>query len=187
MRLLVYLLAGLLGLPVVSSGPAEPHSSFAGAAQTVLAQSLPAAGAPGRYRPPVDGAMRVLRGFSPPATPYGPGHLGVDLADGAGSVLAAGPGVVSFAGRVAGRGVVVIRHPDGISTEYEPVGVLVRPGDRVAEGQRIGRVAGTHRGCPAPACLHWGARRGGQYVDPMSLLRPLGVVRLLPWDWVPDG
>ena len=30
-------------------------------------------------------------------------------------------------------------------------------------------------------CLHWGARRGDTYLDPLSLLRPLGPVRLLPW------
>jgi murein DD-endopeptidase MepM/ murein hydrolase activator NlpD len=190
MRLLIYLLAALLGLPAVGAGSAEQrHPSFAGAARTVSAQGsgAPAAATAGRYRPPVDGPVRVLRGFSPPATPYGPGHLGVDLSIGAGGVLAAGPGIVRFAGQVAGRGVVVIQHPDGISTEYEPVSALVRSGARVVEGQPIGRPAGTHRGCPEPACLHWGARRGERYLDPMSLLRPLGVVRLLPWDWVPDG
>ncbi|MFL6161002.1 MAG: murein hydrolase activator EnvC family protein [Jatrophihabitantaceae bacterium] len=140
----------------------------------------------GSYRLPVAGPARVLRGFSPPATPYGPGHLGVDLAVDAGAVvLAAQAGVVRFAGQVAGRGVVVIEHPDGISTEYEPVGALVRRGERVMAGRPIGRRDGVHRGCPAAGCLHWGARRDGRYLDPMSLLRPLGVVRLLPWDWVP--
>ena len=140
----------------------------------------------GYYQAPVSGPVRMVRGFSPPSTPYGPGHLGVDLAVEAGSVvLTAGAGVVRFAGQVAGRGVVVVLHPDGISTEYEPLAVLVRPGDRVAAGQSIGRLAGVHRGCPETGCLHWGARRGQAYIDPMSLLQPLGVVRLLPWDWVP--
>lgn len=138
----------------------------------------------GRYRPPVSGG--VLRGFSPPATRYGAGHLGVDLAAGPGTVVsAAGSGVVRFAGLVAGRGVVVIAHPDGISTEYEPLAVTVPVGVTVVTGQPIGRLAGPHRGCPPAGCLHWGARRNGQYLDPMGLLQPLGVVRLLPWDWVP--
>jgi murein DD-endopeptidase MepM/ murein hydrolase activator NlpD len=150
------------------------------------ADSPPATGA-GHYRPPVDGTVRVLRPFAPPATPYGPGHLGVDLASGAGDpVRAAGAGLVRFAGLVAGRGVVVIAHPDGISTEYEPVAPAVPAGATVVAGQPIGRIAGRHRGCPA-TCLHWGARRNGRYLDPLSLLRPLGVVRLLPWDWVPPG
>ena len=137
------------------------------------------------YRPPL-AAVRVLRAFAPPADLYGAGHRGVDLAASAGvAVLAAGSGVVRFAGSVAGRGVVVLAHPDGISTEYEPVAAVVAPGQRVAAGQRIGSVRGAHRGCPPAGCLPWRARRGNSsppaYLDPMSLLRPLGVVRLLPW------
>src|SRR5690349_10872371 len=66
--------------------------------------------------------LRVLRPFEAPPTPFGPGHRGVDLATRAGeAVHAAGAGVVIFAGAVAGRGVVVLQHPDGVSTEYEPI------------------------------------------------------------------
>ena len=96
------------------------------------------------YRPPVSGALTVLRRFDPPRTVYGPGHLGVDLALGPGeAVLAAGAGMVRFAGPVAGRGVVVVAHPDGISTEYEPVQRAGRgPATSVRPGQPIGRLAG---------------------------------------------
>jgi murein DD-endopeptidase MepM/ murein hydrolase activator NlpD len=140
----------------------------------------------GSYQAPVRGALRVLRGFTPPPEKYQAGHLGVDLADAGGSlVLAAGSGVVRFAGPVAGRGVVVLSHPDGISTEYEPVTATVTVGEQVQQGQPIGRLAEGHRGCPAVGCLHWGARRGPDYLDPLSLLRPLGPVRLLPWDYRP--
>jgi murein DD-endopeptidase MepM/ murein hydrolase activator NlpD len=128
---------------------------------------------------PVPGA--VVRPFEPPPSPYAAGHRGVDLAAPAGSAVhAAADGVVRFAGPVAGRGVLVIAHADGITTEYEPVRPLVRAGARVAGGQVVARVAGRHAGCAA-SCLHWGARRGGAYLDPMSLLRPLGPVVLLPW------
>jgi murein DD-endopeptidase MepM/ murein hydrolase activator NlpD len=127
------------------------------------------------------GRLDIVRAFEPPATPYGPGHLGVDLrASRLGAVRAAGTGVVSFAGPVAGRGVVVIAHPDGIRTEYEPVRPSVRIGARVQAGQPIGVLAGRHRGCPG-SCLHWGARRGATYLDPLRLLAPLGPVVLLPW------
>src|SRR6185312_8648213 len=137
----------------------------------------------GGYRAPVAGALRVLRGFSPPAVRYQAGHLGVDLADPAGAeVFAAGDGQVRFAGLVAGRNLVVIGHPDGISTEYEPVTATVTVGEQVRAGQPIGRLTGRHRGCPAIGCLHWGARRADGYLDPLSLLDPLGVVRLLPWE-----
>jgi murein DD-endopeptidase MepM/ murein hydrolase activator NlpD len=138
-----------------------------------------------QYAAPVPG--RVVRPFEPPSTPYAAGHRGVDLAAGRGdAVRAAGGGTVRFAGLVAGRGVVVVAHPDGISTEYEPVRPLVRAGQAVARGEVVGRLAGRHAGCPA-TCLHWGARRGTAYLDPLTLLRPLGPVVLLPWPARSDG
>ncbi|HEY0166924.1 MAG TPA: M23 family metallopeptidase [Jatrophihabitans sp.] len=155
-----------------------------GVARATGAPGLAAAGGVGDrpYRAPLAGGLRVRAPFAPPAERYGRGHLGVDLDTPAGiPVLAAGAGTVRFAGPVAGRGVVVLAHPDGVSTEYEPVTATVRAGQRVLAGQRIGLVRGVHRGCAPEPCLHWGARRGGAYLDPMSLLGPLGVVRLLPW------
>jgi murein DD-endopeptidase MepM/ murein hydrolase activator NlpD len=144
----------------------------------------PAGGAPAaviEYVAPLPVPLTVLRGFDPPATPYGPGHLGVDLRAAAGSAVhAAAVGVVRFAGQVAGRGVVVLVHADGISTEYEPLRPLVQAGARVLRGAVLGTVTGRHRGCRVD-CLHWGARRGAAYLDPLSLLRPLGPVVLLPW------
>jgi murein DD-endopeptidase MepM/ murein hydrolase activator NlpD len=135
-----------------------------------------------RYRAPLPGPIVVLRRFEPPPTPYSAGHRGVDLGVPGGSlVLAASAGRVSFSGRVAGRGVIVIAHGDGIRTEYEPVAPLVSDGQVVTGGQPIGRVRGTHDGQQPDRCLHWGARRGGEYIDPLLLLRPLGPVRLLPW------
>ncbi|HEX8082400.1 MAG TPA: M23 family metallopeptidase [Jatrophihabitans sp.] len=135
------------------------------------------------YHAPLGGGMRVRTPFNPPADRYGRGHLGVDLTASAGvEVLAAGAATVRFAGPVAGRGVVVLVHPDGVSTVYEPVAAVVAPGQRVLAGQRIGVLRGAHRSCAPAMCLHWGARRGEAYLDPMSLLRPLGVVRLLPWN-----
>ncbi|MEP6851225.1 MAG: M23 family metallopeptidase [bacterium] len=140
----------------------------------------PSVGLGTMYRSPVD-QLRVLRPFQPPRTQYGPGHRGVDLALAAGGLVrAAATGVVSFAGPVAGRGVVVVLHPDGIRTEYEPVAAAVQRGAAVAAGQTIGTLRGLHAGCAGP-CLHWGARRGEVYIDPLGLLRPLGPVRLLPW------
>lgn len=135
----------------------------------------------GRYSAPV-APLVVVHPFDPPATPYGAGHLGVDLAVGPGTaVRSAGAGVVRFAGPVAGRGVVVVLHPDGISTEYEPLRVAVSAGTLVRRGGLLGYVRGTHKGCRPGRCLHWGARRAGSYLDPLLLLRPLGPVRLLPW------
>jgi murein DD-endopeptidase MepM/ murein hydrolase activator NlpD len=97
-------------------------------------------------------------------------------------VLAAGDGVVTFAGQLAGRGVVSIAHAGGLRTTYEPLTVLVTAGQRLERGTTIGELAPGHHGCvDAPACLHWGARRGTEYVNPLGLLST-GRVRLLPWD-----
>jgi murein DD-endopeptidase MepM/ murein hydrolase activator NlpD len=144
--------------------------------------STAAPGGRTRYRPPLAGLMSVLHRFERPATPYAAGHRGVDLAAASGQlVLAARGGRVQFAGPVAGRGVVVIAHSDGIRTEYEPVSAVVHAGDTVQTGQLIGRILGTHDMCRPASCLHWGARRGDLYINPMLLLNPLGPVRLLPW------
>jgi murein DD-endopeptidase MepM/ murein hydrolase activator NlpD len=145
----------------------------------------PAGAAPpapvGRYGWPVGGTPTVTRPFDPPATVYGPGHRGVDLAGQPGaSVLAAGDGVVAFAGMVAGRPVVSVDHPDGVRTTYEPVQPGIAAGQSVARGAPLGVLLGGHAGCPVEACLHWGARVGETYLDPLLLLTPPRV-RLLPW------
>jgi len=129
---------------------------------------------------PVPGP-RVTRPFESLPNPYTAGHRGVDLAGSpATPVLAAGDGVVVFAGMVAGRPAVSIDHAGGLRTTYEPVDPSVAAGVHVTRGSPIGRLAAGHAGCPVSACLHWGLRRGETYLDPMALLRPPRV-RLLPW------
>ena len=131
------------------------------------------------WRWPLSPAPVVLARFAAPAGPYAPGHRGADLAALPGApVLAAGAGVVAFAGRVAGRGVVSIDHPGGLRTTYEPVAAAVARGDAVATGTVLGRLeAGGH--CAPATCLHWGLRRGTTYLDPLSLVGSVRV-RLLP-------
>ena len=74
---------------------------------------------------------------------------------------------------------VSVAHAGGLRTTYEPVRPAVAAGDRVVAGEPLGTLAAGHPGCPAPACLHWGLRRGDAYLDPLALLG-LGRVRLLP-------
>lgn len=119
----------------------------------------------------------VVRAFEAPPGPYAAGHRGIDLAGSVGQpVAAAGPGVVSFSGQVAGVGVIVIRHGD-LRTTYEPVTPVVATGATVAAGQPVGHLNPGHGTCGA--CLHFGLRRGDVYLDPMSLFGR-GPVRLLP-------
>jgi murein DD-endopeptidase MepM/ murein hydrolase activator NlpD len=175
-RVLRLLLAGVLLLPAASAAAVTRT-------RPVATQGLAARAASDRsYTAPIAGPLRLLRPFEPPPTPYAAGHRGVDLGTALGAeVLAAASGRVTFAGSVAGRGVVVIAHPDGIHTEYEPVHAWVAAGQAVARGQPIGRVSGQHGAWPPGRCLHWGARRGDVYLDPLLLLHRLGPVRLLPW------
>jgi murein DD-endopeptidase MepM/ murein hydrolase activator NlpD len=129
---------------------------------------------------PLAGPHAVGRPFAPPASRYGPGHRGADLPGSPGqAVRAAGAGRISYAGLLAGRGVVVVVHGD-LRTTYEPVAALVRVGQQVTAGQLIGRLAEGHAGCPR-ACLHWGLLRGDVYLDPVRLVRA-GPSRLLPLD-----
>ncbi len=95
---------------------------------------------------------------------------------------AAAEGVVVFAGPVAGRPVVSLEHDGGLRTTYEPVRPSVSAGERVHRGQAIGTVTAGHPGCPARACLHWGLRRDGHYLDPLRFVGgATGMLRLKPW------
>ncbi|MGW1050376.1 M23 family metallopeptidase [Streptomyces sp. NPDC002521] len=139
---------------------------------------------------PVGTRPLVLRGWEPPPTPYSPGHRGVDLAAPAGSpVRAIAPGRVSFAGRVAGRGVVSVElKGTDLRTTYEPVTPSVKKGDEVGAGDVVGSVEATGSHCPT-SCMHWGLLRGETYLDPLALLPPWlmhrGPSRLLPVLGVP--
>jgi Peptidase family M23 len=120
----------------------------------------------------------VIRPFAPPDRPWLAGHRGVDLeADVGTTVRSGGAGVVSFAGRLAGRGVVAVVHGD-LRTTYEPVTAAVSVGQQVAAGDEIGHLESRGH-CIRAACLHWGLLRGDTYLDPLSLLSG-GPVRLLP-------
>ncbi|WP_344893382.1 M23 family metallopeptidase [Actinomadura meridiana] len=125
-------------------------------------------------------APRIIRGFSPPVSTWGPGHRGVDLAARPGQpVYASGPGRILYAARLAGRGVVAIGHGE-LRTTYLPVRPSVRVGRRVTSGARIGTVEDGSHHCPE-TCLHWGLLRGPVYLNPISLVQR--ELRLLPlWE-----
>jgi murein DD-endopeptidase MepM/ murein hydrolase activator NlpD len=121
----------------------------------------------------------VVRPFDPPTHAWGPGHRGVDLAGRPGQeVRAALAGRVTFAGTLAGRGVVVVDH-GRTRTTYEPVGATVAAGAVVTTGAVLGRLQSAMSHCFPSSCLHWGLLRGETYLDPLSLLG-VGPVRLLP-------
>ena len=117
--------------------------------------------------------------FDPPASRWGAGHRGVDLAGRAGqSVRTSLPGTVTFAATLAGRGVVVVDH-GGVRTTYEPVSASVHVGEQVGSGARIGTLQRASSHCFPQACLHWGLLQGETYLDPLTLVGA-GPIRLLP-------
>lgn len=134
---------------------------------------------------PLDPQPAVVEGFAPPLSPYGAGHRGVDLAGRAGQVVrAAIGGRVTFAGSLAGRGVVVVAH-GATRTTYEPVRASVAAGDVVTAGDRLGTLQSFASHCAPAACLHWGLIEGETYLDPLTLVGA-GPVRLLPLVGLPS-
>lgn len=128
---------------------------------------------------PLQPRPEVLRGFKLPAKPWLPGHRGVDLAGRPGQpVLAATPGTITYAGPLAGRGVITISTGPRRTT-YEPVVPSVTVGTSVRTGAVIGRLSAAGSHCLPRTCLHWGLLQGKQYLNPLALV-PNRPVRLLP-------
>ncbi|MFZ2956581.1 MAG: LysM peptidoglycan-binding domain-containing protein [Candidatus Ozemobacteraceae bacterium] len=98
-------------------------------------------------------------------------HAGVDITAPRGSAInAAMGGVVVFAGWMSGYGkLVVIRHPNGLSTRYGHCSsVRVSRGQSVRSGQLIGGVGST--GTATGNHLHFEVRRDGRPMNPTVAL-----------------
>src|SRR6478735_1765825 len=123
MRLFALLLATLFLTSPLLAAPSD-------------AETTPAPARAGVW--PLSPRPQVVEGFDPPATRWGAGHRGVDLLGHVGQpVHSSLAGTVTFAARLAGRGVVVVDH-GGLRTTYEPVSASVSGGDVVARGSVIG-------------------------------------------------
>ena len=153
---------------------------------STLVLAVTMAGIPGatpadeRWSWPLSPKPAALRTFDPPDKPWLSGHRGVDLGpafDGA-PVTAPSDGVVTFAGVVVDRPVLTIDHGGGLRSSFEPVTSDLKPGDIVHKGQAVGSLAPGH--CSATACLHWGVRRGEDYVNPLGFVEDLRPSILLP-------
>lgn len=134
---------------------------------------------PEPWRWPVSGGIHVVAPYEAPAHDYGPGHRGIDLATEVGAdALAPASGVVAFSGTVVDRPLITIDHGGGLVTTLEPVESDLSPGDPVARGEAVGRVAvGGHA---TPGAVHFGVRLDGEYINPMLLLGGIPRAVLLP-------
>lgn len=129
----------------------------------------------------------VTVGFDAPARPWMPGHRGVDLAAQEHDDLhSPSNGVVSFAGMVAGKHVVSIRHGD-LTLTFEPAVTRLPVGSAVARGERFGEVSRGSDHCD-DACLHWGVRQGDEYLDPEHMVSSHRVaLKPVSWEGTPTG
>lgn len=111
-------------------------------------------------------------------------HLGIDYAAPTGTpVQTIGDGHVTFAGRKGGAGnLVEVQHTNGYTTYYMHLSrVLVRSGQRVEQGQRIGLVGMT--GLATGPHLDFRIQRAGQFLNFERLpLPPAGPVEKRYWN-----
>jgi hypothetical protein len=88
---------------------------------------------------------------------------------------------VTFAGALAGRGVVVVTHADGLRSTFEPVAAGPGVGAVVDEAEPVGFVTEEAGHCAPSTCLHWGVLHDRTYLDPLSFVGRPPIV-LLPLD-----
>ena len=165
-RVLVLLLAASVISPSATAGASASPGPI-----TMLARS------PECWVPPV--AEPVVDPFRAPACRWCPGNRGLKYGTVPGvPVRAVAAGIVSYSGRVAGTGYVVIRHADGLRATY---GGLTEPFR--AQGSFVpgGAVVGI-----TEQRLHFGLRDGDEYLDPTPRIGRLVLrARLVPLDATP--
>lgn len=98
-------------------------------------------------------------------------HAGLDLAGSRGEpIYAAADGRITRAGRMSGYGTMAeINHGKGMSTRYGHMSlVLVKPGQRVKQGDMIGRMGSTGRSTGTH--LHYEIRVDGRAINPKPFI-----------------
>ena len=179
------MLGGSVGLPATSGrdepGAAEalyvappflaraPLRSDSGAPVTVADTTAVVLSVPSRW--PLSVRSFRTRGLAE-GDPGAERHSGLDLAVPVGSdVRATGGARVKEVGTDSAYGrFVLLEHPQGYESMYGHLSrVIVAPGDSVRAGQVIG-LSGNSGRSTAPH-LHFEIRRGGQSIDPLTLVR----------------
>jgi murein DD-endopeptidase MepM/ murein hydrolase activator NlpD len=126
-------------------------------------------------------AAPVVDPYREPACRWCPGNRGIEYGTRPGAVVrAVAAGRVEFAGAVAGRRYVVVRHVDGWRATYGGLSaILVERGDVVLSRSIVGRAGDT---------VHFGLRDGDGYRDPGPFLgRLVYRPRLVPTDGSPGA
>lgn len=172
----LFAMCSLTAITVAHAQVAQAQVAQTQVPQTQVAQAV---GAEQMWLWPVDGEKSIRLEYQAPVTEYGRGHRGIDLPVDAGQeVRAPATGIVTYAGSLAGRGVLSLRVGEYL-VSFEPLTASVGEGEVVVRGQVIGTV-GTGSHCDE--CLHVGVRRTGLYLSPMKLLGSLPRASLELWD-----
>lgn len=155
--------------------PPAPSTSTRSAPETSAlrkASSLVIAPDPSRaWVWPLSPVPRVARGFHVGPSPWSPGHRGVDLETEPGAVVRApAAGVIRFSGVLAGRPVLAIDHGGGLISSFEPAIGRLPVGAAMGQGDAVATIASGPNHCAPRTCLHWGVRRNGRYIDPLTLV-----------------
>lgn len=125
--------------------------------------------------PPVGVEYRETSGYGARIDPFNGRaafHGGLDMAAfERAPVIATSPGTVIFAGVKSGYGnVVEVDHGHGFKTRYGHLrDIQVKPGERVAIGQRLGSMGSTGRSTGTH--LHYEVWFRGKHYDPINFLR----------------
>jgi murein DD-endopeptidase MepM/ murein hydrolase activator NlpD len=113
-------------------------------------------------------------------------HLGVDYRAPAGSpVVAVSDGVVVSAGMAGASGRLVhLRHANGFESEYLHLSaILVRAGERVQQGDVIGRVGSS--GLATGPHLDYRLKKNGAFINPVTAHRAMPPADPVPADQMP--
>ena len=145
----------------------------------------PSLGSQRVWEPPVLN-QQLINDYRAPETAYGPGHRGVDYAVEYGQgVFAPADGLVEFVGKVVNRQVLTISHDGNLLSSYEPLCSSLPVGEQVFAGDLIGEVCEPEESyvfhCQSVHCLHFSARKNGEYLSPLWFTGELSASRLLPW------
>lgn len=143
---------------------AEPVS----AVKIVGTKALPRYMATGKFIKPSNGRYSSGYGYRPSLGDF---HTGTDFAGATGTdIWAADGGVVIHAGWKGNYGYcVIIDHQNGYTTYYAHCSkLLVKKGDKVAQGDIIAKVGNTGRSYGSH--LHFEIRKNGQHQDPLNYI-----------------
>lgn len=163
----------------VSGASSMSHSSM-NVAPTVFSASsrVPCVGVEDFSVRLADGTVSrtVLEEFDAPARNWLPGHRGIDIDAPPGShIVAPASGTITFSGSVGGKNSVSLTLSNGVVLSFEPAISSFPKGTSIEKGATLALVKGHSDHCDS-RCVHWGARRGGNYIDPRTALTTVRII-----------